>query len=159
MNREIIKVIFILSIPILLIQIPMRVYVTEPYPAILLPSGASIIKDNGAITFDRWQLIVRSADDRQYEVNLHELLRSIPAWYRTHVIQRHFGLPTKNSGATTVSRTDEEGRIWIKKKLQEIIGPGFYTSLRIVRYQSTKPTNGSIPPQDKVLGVVEIPLL
>jgi hypothetical protein len=159
MNRKTIKVIFILSIPILLIQIPLR-DLTEPYPAILLPDGASTIKEEkkGTITFDQWQIIAQSASGRQYEVDMDKLLQDVPVQYRKHIVNHRFGLPTKESEVITMSGASEEGKIWIKKRLQDILGPDSFTRLKIVEYQITKPADNSTPPQREVIEMAEIPL-
>ena len=162
MDKTAVKTTFLLLIPLLLLQIPLRhIYDLEPYPSILLPGGASIIKDRGFISLAQTQLVAVNAKGKRYEVSVHDLLRTMPVQYRQHVVRRTFGLPVSTNGrmALASSSVIASGRAWLRHRLANILGQDDFVTLEIIKYRIIKPTTDLTYLSEKnILGTTEIPL-
>lgn len=162
MENRLVKLAFILFIPLLLLQIPVRyLYDIEPYPFILLPGGASVVKDQGFISIIENKIVASTAAGKRYEVDIHELLNSVPRQYRQFIVKRNFGLPS--TADNHVQRDSDSrisvGRRWLTKRLGEILGRDDFVKLEIIAYRVTRPTTYlTSVPKASTLSSVEIQL-
>jgi hypothetical protein len=143
MEKMIVKIAFIVLVPVLLIQIPLRSkYDFEPYPSILLPAGASTITDRGFIVFVQTKITAVTSSGNRHEVSIHDLLNTVPAQYRNGIVKRGFGLPSSKyyEEKPTSSNTISQGRTWLRNRLRSILGEDEFINVEIRTYRVTKPT-------------------
>jgi hypothetical protein len=143
LERRLVKLAFIVVTALLFLQIPLRhVYNVEPYPAILLPSGAHVLKDTGSISFTEKKIVAVTASEQRLDVDTDDLLSTLPVAYRSYVIDRGFGfIPTakgpKQQPSELVAR---QGRVWLENRLRRILGGVEFAKLEIIEYRVVKPT-------------------
>ena len=162
MEKRLVKIGFILLIPLLFLQIPLRhKYKVEPYPTILLPAGATTVKDDGFITFVQTTVSAISASGKSYEISIHDLLNTVPRQYRLEIVGRSFGLPSgkhdqaKSSDPIAIAK----GRTWLKNRLARILGEHELIKLEIRTYRVTKSTTDqTLAPEKTMLEKIEVPL-
>jgi hypothetical protein len=75
---------------LLLLQLKLRSD-TEPYPAILLPAGATLLRGDGSYTGFETECSAEDTSGKQYDCNLQTLLAKVPTNYREFVLQAGFG--------------------------------------------------------------------
>jgi hypothetical protein len=162
LEKQLVKVAFIVVIALLFLQIPLRhIYNFEPYPAILLPSGAHTVRDTGFISFTQKNISAVTASGQRFDVNVHDLLSTLPVAYRTYVVDQGLGFfPKAKSRKQLPSEiVAKEGRAWLKSRLRTILGRDDFVKLEIVEYRVAKPTRYPTSGLEmKTLSSLEIPL-
>jgi hypothetical protein len=77
----------------------------EPYPAVLLPSGAGKIRvGDGRVEFTSNQVWALSPDRRWQRVDCGELLRPIPVQYLGGLVKNEFGLRDDVQASVTLKK-------------------------------------------------------
>lgn len=107
----------------------------EPYPAVILPSGAGTIRiNNGTVPAQRTFLTAKR-NGKWEEVDASKFLAPVSAHYITRIARRDFGFP-KSKRATPLEREQAaETRRWMKAKLA---AQGFETKqLRLMKQSMT----------------------
>lgn len=135
-RRWALRLLFIVLVPCLLLQLKIRDD-TEPFPAILLPSGASLIKTRGSYSGIETECIAEDSTGRKYVVPVAALLNAVPTDYHPYVLNAGFGISRNRMVrhlpipflANRVSigrrRTPEqidETRAWLRERLRETLG-------------------------------------
>jgi hypothetical protein len=131
-----IRLLFIVLVPLLLFQLKLRTD-TEPYPAILLPSGAGLLRSEGSFTGFETVSTAQDSSGREYPLSTATLLDAVPTNYRLFVLQAGFGinrdrivrhLPIPFTGRElrlgrprTQSQIDETRR-WLRLRLRQALG-------------------------------------
>jgi hypothetical protein len=132
-QARVIRWLFIGLVPCLFAQLWLRRY-TEPYPAILLPSGATLVR-----TASETILFAEDADGQQHPLPPSALLDTVPTDYRGYVIRRGFGLIkdrdvryvripfpggglVQQLGRPLTPSQREETRLWLRSKLLRTSG-------------------------------------
>ena len=65
----------------------------EPYPAVLLPAGATRVRLNQSeVSFSRTTLTCRGRDGNWQPLDVTRLLSPIPPWYLHDIVSNEFGL-------------------------------------------------------------------
>jgi hypothetical protein len=163
----VVRSIFIALVPCLLAQIWVRRF-TEPYPAILLPAGATLMRSHGeGYTVTELTLLVEDAHGLQHPCSPSALLDTVPSDYRRNVIRRGFGLiadrdvrfvrvPSPQGGfflrfghPLTQSQM-EETRGWLRSKLRRNLGVDA-VRIHILRYSIQTFGREQVEGQDKTL--------
>ena len=161
-EKQLVKYSFIVMIPLLFLQIPLRhIYDFEPYPAILLPSGASTVRDTGFISFTQKNISAITTSGQRLDVNVHDLLSTLPLQYRSYVVDGGLGfsLTGKRRKQLPSEIVAKEGRAWLKNRLRSILDHGDFVKLEIVEYRVVKSTRYSTSGLEvKTLGSFEIHL-
>src|ERR1051325_6245541 len=130
------RLLFILAVPCLLLQLKIRDD-TEPFPAILLPSGASLIRTRGSYAGVETKCVAEDATGRKYPVPIATILDAVPSDYHPYVMGAGFGitrnrmvrhLPVPFLGhRVSVGRPRTEAQInatraWLHDKLRDALG-------------------------------------
>ena len=90
-RARLIRFVFIVLVPCLVAQIAVR-RVSEPYPAILLPAGASVVRNGETSAGSAITLLAEDAAGGQHLVAPSDLLDTVPSIYHRHLLRRGFGL-------------------------------------------------------------------
>lgn len=121
---------------LLLFQLKLRTD-TEPYPAILLPSGASLLRGEGSFTGVETECRAEDSAGRQYPFSLATVLDVVPTNYRQFVVDGGFGinrsrvvrsLPIPFTGRRLrLGRQKTQAQIdstrqWLRTKLHQTLG-------------------------------------
>lgn len=130
------RLLFILLVPCLLLPLKIRDD-TEPYPAILMPSGASLLRTKGSYSGVETEVVAEDSSGRRYEVPVAALLNTVPTDYHPYVLAEGFGitrdrvvrhLPVPFLGhrlsvgrQRTLAQINET-RDWLRKRLRETLG-------------------------------------
>jgi hypothetical protein len=144
------RLLFILLVPCLLLQLKIRDD-TEPFPAILLPSGASLLKTRGSYTRVETQCVAEDSAGRKYVFPVASLLSSVPTDYDLYVLKAGFGI-TKDRmvrhipvpflghrlsvGRPKTAPQIAETRAWLRTRLREMLGINA-TRIHILSYGVT----------------------
>ena len=161
LEKQLAKLSFIVVILLLFLQIPLRhLYDFEPYPAILLPSGAHTVRDTGFISFTQKNISAITTSGQRFDVNVDDLLSTLPLQYRRYVVEHGLGsLTAKRRKQLPSEIVAKEGRAWLKNRLRSILGRDDFVKLEIVEYRVVKPTRYLTSGlQVKTLGSFEIQL-
>ena len=131
-----IRLLFIVLVPCLLFQLKLR-NDTEPYPAILLPSGASLLKSVGSYTGLDTECFAEDSSGRKYPFSAGTILDAVPSDYHPYVVETGFGinrdhmvrhLPVPGTGRRIPlgrPRTQaqlEATRAWLRDRLRQTLG-------------------------------------
>lgn len=131
-----IRLLFIVLVPCLLVQLKLR-NDTEPYPAILLPSGASLLKSAGSYTGLDTECFAEDSSGRKYPFSAATILDAVPSDYHPYVVETGFGinrermvrhLPVPLSGRriplgrTRTGAQLAETRAWLRERLHQTLG-------------------------------------
>jgi hypothetical protein len=87
----VIRSVFIALVPCLFAQLWVR-RITEPYPAIVLPSGATLLRSHGGYVGSEITLLAEDEHGEQHPCSPSTLLGTVPSEYRRYVIRRGFGI-------------------------------------------------------------------
>jgi hypothetical protein len=90
-ERLLVRLLFLAAVPLLFLQLPLR-RVTEPYPAILFPAGATLLKSGGQYTAYETELLATDAAGQRRPFTTASVLGGVPSNYRIYVLERGFGL-------------------------------------------------------------------
>jgi hypothetical protein len=121
---------FILIPLFLLLQLPLR-SIVEPYPAVLLPAGATLMRSGTAVKGSELELLAEDAAGREHPIAIDALLRSVPREYRGLVAGRGFGLVQDRDvrralgvqlGRPLEPRQRDETRRWLRRRVVEELG-------------------------------------
>lgn len=131
-----IRLLFIVLVPCLLFQLKLR-NDTEPYPAILLPSGASLLKSVGSYTGLDTECFAEDSSGRKYPFSAATILDAVPSDYHPYVVETGFGinrdrmvrhLPVPLAGRRiplgrprTQAQLDAT-RAWLRERLHQTLG-------------------------------------
>ncbi len=151
---------FILVVPFLLRFINTKL---EVYPAVLFPSGASIIStEDSLLIFDKFELLgIDSISGTRKKLDPEKFVHPIPKHYWTRMVPYRFGLDSVQQREISIRRLQikvqdslffsaaqvEQTQIWFQTKLQEqaCLDSFFYiTSLQVFFNQSEKKIDSSI---------------
>lgn len=127
--------VFIFSV-LLLVQIPIREFVREPYPMIVLPAGAGVYEHNtDTITTSRKIATVYGRQKDSTRVPLSVLFPESPSQYHTYM---YFSLAQANSN----SENSEWKRAsqWIRKNVKDSVSLSKIDSLCIHSIRESIPT-------------------
>jgi hypothetical protein len=124
----------------------------EPYPAILLPSGASKIKKaDEKISFEVTKLYALNERGNWAEIDQKQFMSPIPVYYLDYILDQNLGLNKR-------SVNTEELYHWIKDKLaaQKLQG----TEMKITTYTTTFSLNsktviGSKIKNEKIISLLK----
>lgn len=133
-----VRVLFLLVVPLLFLQIPLRER-TEPYPAILLPSGAGLLASTGDFTARETVLVVVDEAGGRTEIEARDLLPDVPSNYHGFVIERGFGLKSGRDvrtrslswpgggldlqlGRPLTHAQATRTRDWLKERVRSVLG-------------------------------------
>jgi hypothetical protein len=162
LEKQLVKLAFFVMILLLFLQLPLRhIYNFEPYPAILLPSGAHTVRDTGFISFTQKNISAVTTSGQRFDVNVHDLLSTLPLAYRTYVVDRGLGfsLTAKGRKQLPPKIVAKDGRAWLKNRVRSILGRDDFVKLEIVEYRVVQPTRYSTAgPEVKTLSSFEIEL-
>ena len=130
------RLLFILLVPCLLLQLKIR-NDTEPFPAILLPGGASLVKTRGSYTRIETECIAEDSMGRKYVFPVASILNSVPTDYDPYVLEAGFGI-TKDRmvrhlpipflghrwsvGRRKTASQIAETRAWLRMRLRQTLG-------------------------------------
>jgi hypothetical protein len=81
----------LLAIPLLLAQIPLR-KITEPYPALLMPAGASLLRQGVPVDTVEREIYIEDGAGRRQTIAAQDLLANVPTLYRPYLLGRGLGL-------------------------------------------------------------------
>jgi hypothetical protein len=154
---------FTLLVPCLLLQLKIR-NDTEPYPAILLPSGASLIKTSGRYTAVERKCVAEDSTGRQYAVPIASILNAVPSDYHPYVLEAGFGitkdrmerhLPIPFLGRVNVGRHKtptqiDETRAWLRMRIRKTIGIDA-VRIHVLTYEVTTYYNDVAAREQRVL--------
>lgn len=123
-----IRWLFLVLIPCLLLQLRLR-EITEPYPAILLPAGASLLHSTGDYTAYETELMAVDRDGRRYPFATAALLDAVPSNYYQYVIARGLGTRARDVrkrlgvqfGRPLAPRQIAETKHWLRSKLRSLL--------------------------------------
>jgi len=131
-----IRLLFIVLVPCLLLPLKLRTD-TEPYPAILLPSGASLLRTVGSYTGLETECLAEDSGGRKYPFSVATILDEVPSDYHPYVVEAGFGinrdrmvrhLPLPFTGRRVTlgrPRTQpqiEATRVWLRARLRQTLG-------------------------------------
>ena len=126
-------------IPLLFLQLPLRhIYNFEPYPAILLPSGAHTVRDTGFISFTQKNISAVTTSGQRIDVNVHDLLSTLPlavSHLRSGPRVRFFPYSQKVGNNYLPEIVAKDGRAWLKNRVRSILGRDDFVKLEIVEYR------------------------
>ena len=119
-----IAVTFIVIVATLFGQFALVRFWKEPYPAFVLPGGASVVRGDGPLKAGRYRLKAGDAS-RAYDVAPADLLADIPAQYRGRLLARCLGVEPCQDGKyePPSPAAATEGKAWLKARL-EALQPG-----------------------------------
>ena len=122
----------------------------EPYPAILLPSGASKINiKKGVITVRNLSIYGYDSQGKLQRIDVSKFLAPIPVQYLYSITKNEFGLSTKKNkniyirgiGEVKIDRkaitpkNQRLAKIWLSNKLNEL---GLLNSSFLIRHEVKK---------------------
>jgi hypothetical protein len=131
-----IRLLFIVLVPCLFLQLKLRTD-TEPYPAILLPSGASLLRSEGSYTGFETKSIAEDSRGRRYPLAVEKILNTVPTNYRPYVVDAGFGINKERIvrhlpipfagrglqlGRPKTPAQLEATRAWLRLKLYQTLG-------------------------------------
>jgi len=130
------RLLFILLVPCLFLQLKIR-NDTEPYPAVLLPGGASLIKTRGSYTRIDTECVAEDSAGHKYVFPVASLLNSVPTDYDPYVLEAGFGITKDrmvrhvpvpflghrvNVGRPRTPSQIAETRTWLRMRLRQTLG-------------------------------------
>ena len=131
-----IRLLFIVLVPLLLFQLKLR-NDTEPYPAILLPAGASLLKSAGSYTGLDTECFAEDSSGSKYAFSPAMILDAVPSDYHPYVVEtgfginrdrmvRHFPVPLTGRriplGRPRTPAQIEATRAWLRERLHQTLG-------------------------------------
>jgi hypothetical protein len=131
-----IRLLFIVLVPLLLFQLKLRTD-TEPYPAILLPSGAGLLRSEGSFTGFETVCVAEDSSGTKYPFSAATLLDAVPTNYRQYVLEAGFGINRERIvrhlpipftgrrlqlGQPRTRPQIEETRAFLRRKLRQALG-------------------------------------
>ena len=121
----------------------------EPYPALILPSGASKIDlKEGVINVDSISIYGYDTQGKLQKIDVEQFIEPIPNHYFRHIANKEFGLSTKtteeiwlkglnkkiNIKRKSISLENQRlAKIWVSNRLEQI---GLSTSSILIRNES-----------------------
>jgi len=152
------RALFVGALGLLALQVPLR-RITEPYPAILFPAGASLLHDTGSYTSFENEYVAIDAAGAPHPFALAALLDTVPAVYRSYVVERGFGLTEDRDirrvhghvlGRPLTGAQRDATRAWLRAKLARVLGVDA-VQIRIDTFAVTTRTDDpSQPPQRRL---------
>lgn len=127
-----ILLLLILILPFVLREISKTL---EAYPAVLLPSGDSVVStSDGVVVFGRSELVAVRSDGSEELLDPDALFGDIPGYYWTRIASREFGLKAENRkslaiGAWAISavvspqatvQQQQQFQEWMVQRLEEL---------------------------------------
>jgi hypothetical protein len=131
-----VRLLFIALAPCLLVPLKLR-NDTEPYPAILLPSGASLLRTVGSFTGLETECLAEDSAGRKYPFSVATVLETVPSDYHPYVVEagfginrdrmvRHLPLPFTGRrlplGRPRSQSQIEATRVWLRARLRQALG-------------------------------------
>jgi len=131
-----IRILFIVLVPCLFLQLKLRTD-TEPYPAILLPSGASLLISDGSYTGFETRCVAEDSQGGRHPFAVETILDAVPTNYHPYVVAagfginkertvRHIPIPFTGSGLQLgrpkTPAQLEATRVWLRLKLRQALG-------------------------------------
>lgn len=86
-----IRLVFIVLAPLLFLQLKLRTD-TEPYPAILFPSGATILRSERSYTGFETEFLAEDSGGNKYPFSVASVLDAVPTNYHQYVVDAGFGI-------------------------------------------------------------------
>jgi len=135
-GRWLIRTLFIVLVPCLLFQLKLRGD-TEPYPAILLPAGASLLHSDGSFTGFETDCVAEDSAGRRYPFSAADILTEVPSNYRPFVVDAGFGLNKERTvrrlsipfvgytlalGRPKTSSQIASTRTWLRDRIRRTVG-------------------------------------
>jgi hypothetical protein len=137
-RRRLLRVTFLVVVPLLFLQLPLR-RITESYPAIVLPAGASLLRSHGSYTAFEHEYFAADPAGQWHAFSDAALLDTIPAGYRSYVLERGFGITEDRDvrrvslllgdrrvqlefGRPLTPAQIEATRDWLRAKLRRMLG-------------------------------------
>lgn len=77
-----VRMLFILLVPVLFLQIPLRSRYSPWFPSILFPAGPGVTRTIDQYTAQERQYYAEDEEGRRYPVTLDDLLPNVPSGYR-----------------------------------------------------------------------------
>jgi hypothetical protein len=134
--RSSIRLLFLVLIPLLLLEIRFRSY-TEPYPGIFLPAGATLLRGDTSFTGFQTECLAEDSSGRKYPFSASEILDAVPSNYRPLVVEAGFGINknriVRHIPVPLLGRKFELGRsksrlqldstkVWLRSKVRRVLG-------------------------------------
>jgi hypothetical protein len=95
-TRTFVQLLFVLTPAAVVFQLVLMLYLQiEPYPALVMPAGAGVVRHGEPLTIERYELLARAKDTELRQLDQHELLADLPAQYRAKVLRHLFMLAGK----------------------------------------------------------------
>lgn len=131
-----IRILFIVLLPCLLFQLKVRTD-TEPYPAVLLPSGATLLRTEGSYTGLETECLAEDSGGSKYPFSIATVLEAVPTNYHPYVLEAGFGINRDRMvrhlpipftgrrlrlGRPRTQSQIEETRAWLRLKLRQTLG-------------------------------------
>jgi len=131
-----VRLLFIVLVPCLVLPLRIRDD-TEPFPAILLPSGASLLKTKGSYTGIETECVAEDSAGGKYVVPVAAILNAVPTDYHPYVLNSGFGItrdrPVRHLpipflgyrlsvGRRRTAAQISETRTWLRMRLRETLG-------------------------------------
>ena len=159
-KKRLVKSFFILSIVICFWSLVMTYGCRcEPYPALLFPGGAGTLTATGPFKYPLAKLTAITDQGQRYNIDVHDLLNTVPRQFRLSILKRNFGLPTLEQGSKVVSPAVSEGRTWLRRQLHRLTGQEDVAMLEHIAYRIILPSRwGQRPTESQVLSITTIPL-
>ena len=107
---------FILLTVFLLVPFILRWYSPslEPYPALLLPSGAHIVKiKDGSFSYNLYEIYGFTKNGTKKKINTQSFLEPIPPYLIWNLVRHNFGLKREN----LLAADRREAKQWFRQKL------------------------------------------
>ena len=133
-----VRLLFLTLVPCLFVQVAVRRY-TEPYPAIFLPAGESLLRGHGRYTAHETTYVAEDVGGKEHPLSIAGVLDTVPTNYHAFVVKRGFGinedrdvrevdirLPwrkvTLRFGRPLTQPQIEQTRAWLRPKLRQALG-------------------------------------
>ena len=139
---------------ILIVPFALRLLITEPYPAILFPSGHyKLDVSNDQVTITEFDCLVYS-DSSKFLISINELLSDLPAQVRVPLINRKLGFFDLNDSSSIPKGLKRKLMPWkaqslakqaaLKNWFRRSLGPNAQTIEIIEKNVTRDRWNGSI---------------
>ena len=161
-SSRLIRLLFLALIPLLFLQLKLR-NISEPYPAILLPAGAGLLRTTGGhYTAFETECLVEDTTGTRHVLSTDMVLDTVPKNYQGFVIDRGFGINEgrevrRRSLSLAGQRLDlqfgrpltplqiEHTRVWVRFRIRQTLGIEA-VRIHILTYAITTFYDGRDPP-------------
>ena len=104
----------LIILSLLLIPLVLKAFIAEPYPAIILPSGASRIQTTEEFTtFSRIRFFAEDQAGTRSEVSTEQLIHPIPPQYIYALLGHRFGLESGTGDPAGGKERQQQVQQWL----------------------------------------------